>query len=245
MFAWLIAFEWLAAMAAASLIAPRVLPGDQPMQLVGTAMALAGLLYLFPLYLALRYAGHALTRHVIAAGQMLTPSLFIYLTGGGFETHFFIFGALASLASYRDVRVLVSATVVVAGDHVLNQLVHTIVDGVHPLPWGWVEFTGWVLFEDTLLSLWIWESLRLMNHVALHQAGQQVLHETIEKEVGEHLEALHQENIKFKPGPPAKKRSQVPHPGRIGPRLHFPGRQHRPMGLLQFPLDEDDRPERA
>ena len=198
MFAWLIAFEWLAAMAAASLIAPRVLPGDQPMQLVGTAMALAGLLYLFPLYLALRYAGHALTRHVIAAGQMLTPSLFIYLTGGGFETHFFIFGALASLASYRDVRVLVSATVVVAGDHVLNQLVHTIVDGVHPLPWGWVEFTGWVLFEDTLLSLWIWESLRLMNHVALHQAGQQVLHETIEKEVGEHLEALHQENIKFK-----------------------------------------------
>ena len=198
MFAWLIAFEWLAAMAAASLIAPRVLPTDQPMQLVGTALALAGLLYLFPLYLALRYPGHALTRHVIAVGQMLTPSLFIYLTGGGFETHFFIFGALASLASYRDVWILVSATVVVAGDHVLNQLVQSIVDGVHPAPWGWVQFTGWVLFEDTLLSLWIWESLRLMTHIAMHQAGQQVLHEAIEKEVGEHLEALHQENIKFK-----------------------------------------------
>src|SRR5665213_2065994 len=34
MFAWLIAFEWLAAMAAASLIAPRVLPTNQPLQLV-------------------------------------------------------------------------------------------------------------------------------------------------------------------------------------------------------------------
>jgi two-component system sensor histidine kinase/response regulator len=198
MFAWLIAFEWMAAMAAASLISPRVLPTNQPMQLVGTALALAGVLYLFPLYLALRYPGRALTRHVIGIGQMLTPSLFIYLTGGSFETHFFIFGALASLASYRDVRVLFSATAVVAGDHVLNQLVQSVVDGLHPTPWGWVEFTGWVLFEDALLSLWIWESLRLMTHIALHQAGQQVLHEAIEKEVGEHLEALHQENIRFK-----------------------------------------------
>ena len=84
MFAWLIAFEWLAAMAAASLISPKVLPGDQPLQLVVTALALAGMLYLFPLYLALRYAGHAATRHAIAASQMLTPALFIYLTGGGF-----------------------------------------------------------------------------------------------------------------------------------------------------------------
>jgi PAS domain S-box-containing protein len=198
MFAWLIAFEWLAAMAAASLISPRVLPSDRPMQLVGTAMALAGMVYLFPLFLALRYPGRSLTRHVIAAGQMLTPSLFIYLTGGGFETHFFIFGALASLASYRDVWILASATLVVAGDHVLGQWVRSVVDGAHSAPWGWVQFTGWVLFEDTLLSLWIWESLRLVERIALHQAGQQILHETIESEVNEHLEALHQENTKYK-----------------------------------------------
>ena len=198
MFAWLIAFEWLAAMAAASLIAPRVLPCNQPVQLVGTAMALAGLIYLFPLFLALRHPGRTVTRHVIAAGQMLTPSLFIYLTGGGFETHFFIFGALASLASYRDAWVLASATVVVAGDHFLGQWIRALVDGVQLAPWGWAEFTGWVLFEDTLLSLWIWESLRLTNHVALHQAGQQVLRESIEKKVADHLEALHQENVRYK-----------------------------------------------
>ncbi|HEV7925490.1 MAG TPA: response regulator [Verrucomicrobiae bacterium] len=198
MFAWLIAFEWLAAMAAASILSPRVLPTNQPMQLVVTASALAGMIYLFPLFLALRYPGHAVTRHVIAAGQMLTPSLFIYLTGGGFETHFFIFGALASLASYRDVWILASATVVVAGDHLLGQFIQTMVDGLHLSPWSWVQFTGWVLFEDTLLSLWIWESLRLMSHVALHQAEQQVLHESIEAEVAEHLKALHEENLKYK-----------------------------------------------
>ncbi len=198
MFAWLIAFEWLAAMAAASILTPRVLPSNQPLQLLVTASALAGMIYLFPLFLALRHPGRPVTRHVIAAGQMLTPSLFIYLTGGGFETHFFIFGALASLASYRDVRILASATVVVAGDHFLGQWIQTMVDGVPLAPWSWTEFTGWVLFEDLLLSLWIWESLRLMSHVALHQAEQQVLHETIEAEVAEHLEALHQENVKYK-----------------------------------------------
>ncbi len=77
------------------------------------------MIYLLPLFLALRLPGRAVTRHVIAVGQMLTPALFIHLTGGGFETHFFIFGALASLASYRDVWILASATVVVAGDHFL------------------------------------------------------------------------------------------------------------------------------
>ena len=245
MFAWLIAFEWMAAMAAASLISPRVWPGDPPLQLVCNALALAGLIYLIPLYLALRYPGWLVTRHAIAIGQMLTPALFIHLTGGGFETHFFIFGALASLASYRDIGILVTATVVVAGDHLLSQWVRQVFEGASVAPWGWVEFTGWVLFEDTLLSLWIWESLRLMRHVAFHQAEQQVLHESMEQEVAEHLKALDEENIKYKQSQALlqTKRSQVPHVGRIRARRHFPGRQHRPMGLLQFPLDENDRPQ--
>ena len=45
---------------------------------------LAGLIYLLPLYLALRSPGRAYTRHAIAIGQMLTPALFIHLTGGRF-----------------------------------------------------------------------------------------------------------------------------------------------------------------
>jgi PAS domain S-box-containing protein len=198
MFAWLIAFEWLAAMAAASLISPNIWPSERPLHLLETASALAGMIYLGPLYLALRYSGHAATRHIIAIGQMLTPALFIHLTGGGFETHFFIFGALASLASYRDVWVLVSATAVVAADHFIGQWVQSVFGASPPEPWTWVEFTGWVLFEDTLLALWIWESLRLMFHVATHQAEQRLLHETIEREVADHLEALNQENVKYK-----------------------------------------------
>jgi PAS domain S-box-containing protein len=200
MFAWLIAFEWLAAMAAASLISPEIWPLERPMRLVWTAAALGGLIYLVPLYLSLRAPGQMKTRHIVAIGQMLTPALFIHLTGGGFETHFFIFGALASLASYRDVWVMVSATAVVAADHFVGGLawVQSVFGPAPPAPWTWVGFTGWVLFEDTLLALWIWESLRLMNHLALHQAEQQILHETIEEEVADHLDALHEENVKYR-----------------------------------------------
>jgi two-component system, sensor histidine kinase and response regulator len=200
MFAWLIVFEWLAAMAAASLISPQIWPTERPMRLVCGAAELAGLIYLLPLYLALRSPGRAYTRHVIALGQMLTPALFIHLTGGGFETHFFIFGALASLASYRDVKVLLSATVVVAADHFLGglQWIQSVFGVVQVMPWSWVGFTGWVLFEDTILALWIWESLRLTSGMAFNQAEQQLLHETIEREVAEHIDALHQENVKYK-----------------------------------------------
>jgi two-component system, sensor histidine kinase and response regulator len=200
MFAWLISFEWLAAMAAASLVSPNIWPGEQPMDLVWKAAELAGLIYLAPLYLTLRYPGRALTRHTVGIVQMVTPALFIHLTGGGFETHFFIFGALASLASYRDVWILVSATVVVASDHFFGGLewVQSVFGAAPPSPWTWVGFTGWVLFEDTLLALWIWESQRLLFYVATHQAEQQILHETIEREVAGHLDALNEENIKYK-----------------------------------------------
>jgi PAS domain S-box-containing protein len=200
MFAWLIVFEWLAAMAAASLISPGIWPAANPWGLICSAAELAGLIYLLPLYFALRNPGRAHTRHIIAFGQMLTPVLFIRLTGGGFETHFFIFGALASLACYRDVKVLLSATVVVAGEHFLGgmQWIQSVFGAVQITPWSWIGFTGWVLFEDTILALWIWESLRLTSGIAFNQAEQQLLHETIEQEVAEHIDALHQENVKYK-----------------------------------------------
>jgi PAS domain S-box-containing protein len=200
MFAWLIVFEWLAAMAAASLISPQIWPSERPLSLLCTAASMAGLIYLLPLYFSLRNPGRAWTRHIITLGQMATPALFIYLTGGGFETHFFIFGALASLASYRDVKVLVSATIMVALVTFLGGLpwFQSLFGSVLVTPWSWVGFTGWILFEDTILAMWIWESLRLTNAMAANQAEQQLLHETIEREVAEHIDALNQENIKYK-----------------------------------------------
>ena len=66
------------------------------------------------------------------------------------------------------------------------------------MPWTWVEFTGWVLFEDTLLALWIWESLRLMAGLARHQAEEEILNEIVAREVAERIEALKQENTRYR-----------------------------------------------
>ena len=163
------------------------------------AAGLAGLVYLVPLTMALYHPGKAYTRHAVAIGQMLTPSLFILLTGQGFETHFFVFGALASLAAYRDIKILMTATVVVALDDRLGQWVQTIVlTSGYLMPWTWQEFTGWVLFEDTVLSLWIWESLRLMAGLARHQAEEEILNEIVAREVAERIDALKQENTRYR-----------------------------------------------
>src|SRR5262249_34999277 len=75
-----------------------------------------------PVSLALLQPGRVLTRHTIGIAQMLMGALLIHLTGGRLETHFHVFGSLAFLAFYRDWRVLVSASAVVAADHFFRGL---------------------------------------------------------------------------------------------------------------------------
>ena len=90
---------------------------------VWAALILGGLVSLFPAALALLRPGDTFTRHTIATAQMLMGALLIHLTGGRIETHFHVFGSLAMLAFYRDWRVLIPATTVVAaGPHAARPL---------------------------------------------------------------------------------------------------------------------------
>ena len=119
LFAGLLAFEWLSGIALAMVISPltwsgvssRVHPHVWAALLLGTAITA------YPIYLALTRPARPLTRHVIAAAQMLMGGLLIQFTGGRIETHFFIFGSLAFLAFYRDWRVLITASAITAADH--------------------------------------------------------------------------------------------------------------------------------
>ena len=54
---------------------------------------------------------------VVAVAQVSWSALLIHFSGGRIETHFHIFGSLAILAFYRDLKVLIPATLVVAADH--------------------------------------------------------------------------------------------------------------------------------
>jgi hypothetical protein len=111
--------QWLGAIVAALCLSPRTWAGAESYVNIHlwAAIFLGGALTLLPMALVLLRPGATLTRHVIAVCEMLFSALLIDLTGGRIETHFHIFGALALLAFYRDWRVLITASAVVAIRH--------------------------------------------------------------------------------------------------------------------------------
>jgi two-component system, NtrC family, sensor histidine kinase HydH len=139
---------------------------------VYAAVFLGGALSCFPIYLATKHAGTALTRNVIAVAQMLWSALLIHLTGGRIETHFHVFGSLAFLAFYRDWAVLVPATVVVAADHFIRQMLwpESVFGIVNPESWRFLEHAFWVVFEDIVLVLSCVQGMQETRVLATKQA---------------------------------------------------------------------------
>lgn len=173
-FAGLMTCQWLAAIVAALWISPRTWagPSSQTHLHVWMAVLLGGAITALPVALTLLQPGKCFTRHVVAVGQVLMSALLIHLTGGRIETHFHVFGSLAILAFYRDWRVLISATIVVAADHFVRgvYLPQSVYGVVSADGWRWVEHAGWVVFEDTFLILSCIQSLREMRGIADRQA---------------------------------------------------------------------------
>jgi signal transduction histidine kinase len=155
LFAVLMGIQWLAGVVFALWVSPLAWYGASSATHlhVWAAIFLGGAICLFPAALGVLRPGHVWTRNTIAVGQMLMGALLIHLTGGRIETHFHVFGSLAFLAFYRDWRVLIPATIVVALDHMLRgifwpQSVYGVLVASH---WRWVEHSAWVVFEDIFL----------------------------------------------------------------------------------------------
>lgn len=182
LFAVLMLCQWIAGIGAACWISPRTWIGtSSAIHIhVWAAILLGCALNLFPAFLALTQPGTVLTRHVIAAGQVLTSALLIHLTGGRIETHFHVFGSLAFLAAYRDWRVLVTATALVALDHFFRGVFwpQSVFGVLTASSWRWVEHAGWVIFEDIVLIRSCWRSQQEMREIAAQRA-------TLEKEIEE------------------------------------------------------------
>jgi two-component system sensor histidine kinase/response regulator len=157
LFAVLMVIQWVAGIAFALLVSPLAWEGatSRTHLHVWAAVVLGGIISLFPAVLGLVRAGHPSTRYIIATAQMLMGALLIHLTGGRIETHFHVFGSLAFLAFYRDWRVLVPATVVVALDHMLRGFFwpQSVYGVVVASQWRWIEHAAWVIFEDIFLLM--------------------------------------------------------------------------------------------
>jgi signal transduction histidine kinase len=155
LFAVLMLLQWIAAIAIAFVVSPQTWIGDQARVHVHiwAAVLLGGVLSGLPIVFSRLMPGAPLTRHVIAVAQMLWSALLIHLTGGRIETHFHVFGSLAFLAFYKDWRVLITATLVVAADHFVRGVWWplSVFGVVTESPYRWIEHAAWVIFEDVIL----------------------------------------------------------------------------------------------
>ena len=202
LFAALMICQWVGAVAGAFWLTPYTWEGSQrtahPHLFAG--LLLGGLATVFPVFLALRHPGRPLTRHAVAVGQMLMSALLIHITGGRIETHFHVFGSLAFLSFYRDWKVLVSGTVIVAVDHFVRGVWYpqSVFGVLAASPWRWVEHAGWVVFEDAFLAASCIWSLREMRAIAEREARLRALGRGFEDAVRARTAELGESEARFR-----------------------------------------------
>ncbi len=189
LFSILMVVQWLAGIAAALWISPRAWAGATSSVHIHVWMAvfLGGAITSLPVFLTLVRPHDTFTRHTVAVCQMLMSSLLIHLSGGRIETHFHVFGSLAFLAFYRDWRVLVPATIVVAADHALRGIYfpQSVFGILTASPWRWVEHACWVIFEDVILVKMCLQAVQEMWEIAKRQASIEAITRGLEGKVHE------------------------------------------------------------
>ncbi len=187
LFGVLMLIQWVAAIGVALWISPRTWAGQysQVHIHVWSAVFLGGAITLFPVVLAWLRSGETCTRYVIAVSQMLMSALLIHLTGGRIETHFHIFVSIAFLAFYRDWKVLIPATLVIAVDHYFRGVYYpqSVFGVVLASPWRWMEHVGWMVFEDAVLLQACLQGVREMKDIARQRAELEVNQHRIEQKV--------------------------------------------------------------
>ena len=187
LFAGLLACEWIGAIIWAVIRTPWTWDGSTRSvhPHVWQAIILGALTVVAPIFLVLRRPGAVLTRQVVGISQMLISALLIHVSGGRIETHFHVFGSLAFLAFYRDWRVLISASAVVAADHLVrNYMAPESVYGVLTAgTWRWLEHALWVVFEDIFLIASCRQSVSEMRGIAQQRALLEHSYQLVEDKV--------------------------------------------------------------
>lgn len=174
LFIILMLMQWVGAVLTALIVSPRTWIGDTSYLNITlyASIFFGGLLVSLPAYLAYIHPGHWITRHIIAIGQMMTSTLLIHLSGGRIETHFHVFGSLAFLAFYRDWKVIVTAVVVIAADHMIRGTFYplSVFGETQADPYRWIEHALWVLFESIFLWIAIHQSHQEMQFIAIKRS---------------------------------------------------------------------------
>jgi PAS domain S-box-containing protein len=201
-FFWLLLIQWISAIAFALIVSPYAWAGKTRTIHLHVELAVLGgaALNILPFALMRVWPGRTTTRHVIAVTQMLWAALFVHLSGGRIETHFFIFGSLAFLAFYRDPRVLITATATVAMDHLLLGFYwpESVYGIANPEWWRFLEHAGWVVFEVIVLIIGCQRALREMHTLSDREATLDAAKSDVERQVMVRTEELKASSDRYK-----------------------------------------------
>ncbi|MFT5299360.1 MAG: PAS domain S-box-containing protein [Mariniblastus sp.] len=153
---WLMFAQWVVGIGFAMFFSPFTWIG-QAYEIhvhVWAAILLGGAISGFAIMWTKRFPNAAHSRHVIAICQILWSALLIHLSGGRIETHFHVFSSLAILSIYRDWKILLTATAVVAIDHFSRGVFFPLsaFGVINASPFRWMEHAAWVLFEVSFLA---------------------------------------------------------------------------------------------
>jgi signal transduction histidine kinase len=194
MFFWLLLAQWVFAIGLACVISPFSYEGgERSIHFhVYAAAGFGAVINAVPLFLIRTRPGWWATRHTVAFAQMMWSAVLIMITGGRIETHFHVFGSLAFLGFYRDWRVLGTATVVIAVEHLVRGLAwpDSVYGVANPEWWRFLEHAAWVLFEDIVLVFGCSRSIREMRLAAGYEARGERMYELVEEQVRERTRQL-------------------------------------------------------
>lgn len=189
--------HWPAAVIVAATVTPRTwIGGTSSVHLhLWAALCIGALLSLPPAYAAWRCADRSASRMVIAIAFAVWSAFLIHLTGGRLETHFHVFAGLAAISLYRDVRVLLLATAIVAVDHLVRGIwwPQSVFGVAFENPYRWIEHALWVLSEVFFLAIASAWGLRELRQIAETHVDLEIDRDRVEARVQERTRELRAE----------------------------------------------------
>ncbi len=201
LFFWVLLGQWLFAIVLALVSSPYTYTqGSRSLHLHLKIAVFAGILNTLPIAMIYLRPGWWLTRHVVAMTQMLWTALLIMITNGRIETHFHVFGSLALLALYRDWKILPTATVLVAADHLIRGILwpDSVYGTSNPAWWTFLEHAGYVVFLDLALGVAIVRSTREMKRSATREARLARVNANIETMIATRTRELEESSERYR-----------------------------------------------
>ena len=185
LFFWILLAEWLMAVLIVAR-APHEAPGQQEVP-VWAALLVGGLIVSWPMYVARVNAGDRATRRQIAIAQAFMACLLVHFGHGRSEIHLAAIVSFVFVALYRDKRLLLLSSGIVAADHLLGSFFWAeALYGHHAAgAWSWVRHVARLSVEDLLLILAIQKSRQDLKRNAHRTATIESHRAVLEREVAE------------------------------------------------------------